>query len=210
MPSFSALFSRGIGTIAIGFAAGLLLATTGCSGWAYDQVRLAHDKSDYETKFLTTKTRRTELGLANLDSDGPGRTDAVVVLVTHDRRIAGKFHATLVERNYGFTTGRGYQLRGEFDTHLAGFSDTGAVDALRAISVELLRVGNDKLVRDVHSLVAAGLIRMIEQAPQGAETLPVYPRLLDMLERVPAGGVATINDSEPGIIRVHYQIGVAP
>ena len=49
----------------------------------------------------------------------------MVVLLTHDRRVAGKIHATRFLREYGLKTDEGFLLQGELDPRLAELQATG-------------------------------------------------------------------------------------
>ena len=179
----------------------------GCAGWSYDRIRLGAEHREYERAFPEAGVRRTETTLCYLAQDRLGRTDAVVVLLTRDRRVCGKLHATHFERNYGFKVERGYALRGEVDPALAELSAAGPIDALRAIGDELTSTEGDTAARQTRAWVAAGLVRMVQHWPHVGDEGPAFTRLTDTLERVAGGGVTRITVNARGVYELEYTVG---
>ena len=152
-------------------------------------------------------SRRTDLGLCYLGSDLFGRTDALVILLTHDRRVAGKLHATHYRRSYGFKTETGFRLRGELDPEACGLSATGPIDTLRAICDALVSYQGEKIATEAHAWGAAGLIRLIQRWPHVSELGSQTESLSETLSLVPGGGVARLGMNERGIHEFEYLQG---
>lgn len=180
---------------------------TGCADWSYRRIQLGQQLGEYQRAFPEARSRRTDSTLCCLEQDVTGRTDAVVVLLTRDRQVSGKLHATHFERNYGFRVETGYLLRGELDPELTQLRATGPVDTLRAIADELTSSTGDKLVKEAHGWVAAGIVRLVQRWPHVGDQGPAFPRLTDMLERVPGGGTARITVNERGAYVLEYRQG---
>lgn len=190
--------------------AAILPLLSGCAGWTYDQVTLGRQLRENERMFPEGRSRRTVSGLCFLEHDLAGRTDAIVVLLTRDRRICGKLHATHVRRNLGFKVDTGYVLSGEIDPELANFRATGPIDTLRAIADDLTAGELDNFTREAHAWVAAGLVRLVQRWPHLGDEGPAFPRLSEMLEHIPGGGQARIVVNPAGHYIFDYQHGVAP
>ena len=152
--------------------------------------------------------RSTPVGLCYLERDLLGRTDAVVLLLAVDRRVAGKFHAVHVERRGPLAVETSYQLRGELNAGLARLSGTGPVDALRAVTDELTTGDPDAFVREAQGWVAAGLVRLIQQWPHPGDAGPAATRIADLLERVPGHGTARVTVTPTGVLRFEYEQSV--
>jgi len=180
---------------------------TGCAQLSYDQLKLGQEHGEFKRAFPEAKVRRTPSGICYLEQDLLGRTDAVVVLLTTDRRIYGKLHASHLERESGFKANTSYELHGELDPVLAGLEGTGPIDALRVIADELTETDSDTLVREAHGWIAAGLVRLVQRWPHLGDAGPAFPRLTDMLEHVPAGGEASITVDREGTFLLHYSQG---
>lgn len=190
-----------------GVVAVLLLLCTGCADWSYRQIRLGQSSEDYARILPPETSRRTALGLCHLSSDGFGRTEAFVVLLTSDRRVAGKLRARHYQRDWGLRVDRGFWLEGELDPELYGVQSTGPLDTLRAIAGELTDYRGEKLALDAHAWVAAGLVRLIQRWPGVRDVGVSSQRLSELFERVPGGGVARIEVDENGIYRLEYKQG---
>jgi hypothetical protein len=184
-----------------------LLFLTGCADWAYRQIQLGQSAEEYERVLPAETSRRTAVGLCHLSSDRFGRTDAFVVLLTGDRRVAGKLRARHYERDWGLKVDRGFWLEGELDPELYGVQSTGPLDTLRAIAGELTDYRGEKLALDAHAWVAAGLVRLMQRWP-GVEDVGVSSqRLSELFELVPGGGAARLEVNEHGIYRLEYKQG---
>lgn len=186
-----------------GLAAALPLIV-GCADWSYEKVQLGQEMRAIERVFPEEKTRRGDFTFSYLES-GSRRTDAICVLLTHDRRVAGKVQATLRKRWRGMQPVQQYTLRGELDTALLGLGEVGPVDVLRTVADDITSEGDDAFEREAHGWVAAGLVRLVEAWPQTADPGPAYPRLADMLDRVPAGGRAAINTIGDKRLGISYE-----
>ncbi len=183
---------------------------TGCADLNYGRVSLGQEQREYQSAFPEDKVRRTSVGLCYLEQGALGRTDAIVVLLTRDRRVAGKLHAIHVERKFGWGDERGYRLTGELDPRLFETAGTGPIDALRLVADELTTNGEDNFVRTTQGWVAAGLVRLIQQWPHVGDEGPAAARLADELESVPAGGEAAIRVDARGVYVVEYAQGKPP
>ncbi len=188
-------------------AASVLLFLTGCADWSYRQIQLGQSSEDYERVLPAETSRRTALGLCHLSRDAFGRTEAFVVLLTSDRRVAGKLRARHCERNWGFKVERGFQLEGELDPELYGVPSAGPLDTLRAIAADLTDYRGERLALDAHAWVAAGLVRLMQRWPGVEEVGVASQRLSELFELVPGGGVARIEVDEQGVYRLEYKQG---
>lgn len=188
-------------------AAGLLQC--GCVDWTYDRVALGQVLHEYARVFPEERTRRTTSTLCYLGHSPAGRTDAVVLLLTRDRRVAAKMQASHTERKWGPRTQTAYALRGELDPSLAQLDATGPADALRAVADELTSVEGDKFTRDAHGWVAAGLVRLLQRWPHLGDEGPAPPRLIDILDHVPGSGVARITVDQRGAYILEYTQAIA-
>jgi hypothetical protein len=130
--------------------------------------------------------------LCYLDYSLPGRVEAIVVLLTRDRRVAGKLHATRTESGLALTTEVRYVLEAELDPNVAQLYGTGPI----------AQPVTDPLVREAQGWVAAGIIRIVQRWPHARD--PAEVQLADMLERVPAGGEATITARPDGALAIRY------
>jgi hypothetical protein len=143
------------------------------------------------------------------EQDGFGRTDAAVLLLTGDRRVAGKLYAMHQERKSGLQVETTYRLRGELDPQLLKLSATGPIDMLRAIADDLTTSGEDTFVREAHAWIAGGLVRLMQRWPHVGDEGPAVTRLTEALERIPAGGVARVTVDARGVYLVEYTQTVA-
>lgn len=176
----------------------------GCARFSYGQVKLGAVLTDPRRQFPEDKVRLTDAGLCVLEQDPFGRTDAIVVLLTRDQRVAGKLYATCTVRQVGFVQETTYTLEGNLHPTLTDLSGSGPIDTLRALADELTGAYPDPMVRTAHDWVAAGLIRIIQRWPHVGDEGPALVRLTDTLERVPAGGTADIVVGDDGVHHLHY------
>jgi hypothetical protein len=140
---------------------------------------------------------------------GSNRRDALVVLLTPDRRVSAKFHAALVERDLLGRPG-GYRLRGEIDPTLLRLGDVGPVDAVRAVADQLTSIEEDAFARRTRAWVAAGLVRLLQQWPQVNDPGPALSRVTEALERIPLGGAARLAVDDRGAFVLEYLVGTVP
>lgn len=176
----------------------------GCAEFGYNRIRLGQEQREYEAVFPADKTRRTPDTLCYVERSALGQTDAMVVLLTRDRRVAGKLHARHIERDFGFRAETEYRLSGELDLALIHLGLTGPIDALRAVADELTTAQDDAFVREAHGWVAGGLVRLVQHWPHAGDAGPAYPRLADTLEHIPAGGESRITVRPGGRLSVEY------
>jgi hypothetical protein len=196
----TATFTAGCGAL----GACLALLSAGCADFGYNRVQLGVEQRVYQQAFPAERMRRTPAGFCYLEKDAFGRTDAVVVLLTADRRVAGKLHATYVERKGPFQAETTYALRGALDPELMRLSGTGPIDVLRAVAADLTSTQGDTFVREAHGWVAAGLMRLVQHWPHVGDEGPAFTRLTDVLDRIPAGGAAHLTVDARGVYIVEY------
>ena len=159
----------------------------------------------YQQAFPEERTRRTPAGFCYLEKDAFGRTDAVVVLLTADRRVAGKLHATYVERKGPFQPETTYALRGAGSGSSCGSAEPGRSTCCGR-SPPTLPAQGDTFVREAHGWVAAGLMRLVQHWPHVGDEGPAFTRLTDLLDRIPAGGAAPHGRCPRGVCdRVHAE-----
>lgn len=185
--------------------AGLL--ASGCAGWGYGRVHLGQPLRDARRAFPESRSRWAQSTFCYLESDYVGRTDAVVLLLTPDQQVAGKFHAQSFRRNYGVTVTAGFRLRGVVDPRLAGFGGSGPLDLLRGVADDLTQGTTDSFSREAHHWVAAGIVRLLENWPEADDTGPAPARLSAVLECVPADGTSAIWIDDAGLHRCEYKQG---
>ena len=186
-------------------AALILLLPLGCANWSFDRVQMGQQLREYERVFPESKARRTDRALCYLERDVLGRTDAVVLLLTRDRVVCGKLHAIYVRSQLGAHETSTYTLRGEIDPELARYRSTGPIDMLRAVAAELTEPQDDNVTREALEWVAAGIVRLVQRWPHLGDEGPAFPRLTEMLERVPGGGVANLAVDERGVYQLSYE-----
>jgi len=183
----------------------LALLATGCADWSYARIRLGMTQRECERTLPEGVVWRTELGLCCRRDDYFGRSDALVVLVSHDQRVVGQFQATQFSPHQRLGRDVGYRLRGELDPKAAGLEATGPLDTLRAVADDLAAYRGAQAAMETHAFVAAGLVRLLERWPTGTTTVPHAAPLADMLERVPGGGVARLNVDPAGTYTLEYR-----
>lgn len=183
----------------------LALVPAGCASWSYDAVQPGQVPREYEYRLPAAATQRTPLGLCYVSRDLTGRSDVIVLLVTADRRLAGKFHAERVVLRLGPRVQRSYRLRGLVDPGLLGAGRAGPLDVLRAVLSDLVQAEAQASVRQAHHEVAAGLARLIERWP-AAELDPAHAEALrEALEGVAPGGQAGISITPAGWYSIVYE-----
>ena len=187
----------------------LVTLLTGCAEMCYERVQLGQEQRAYRSVFPEENTRRSTEGVCYCEKDGFGRTEAAILLLTGDRRVAGKLYALHHARKSGLQAETIYRLRGELDPQLLKLSATGPIDMLRAIADGLTTSGEDTFVREAHGWVAGGLVRLMQRWPHVGDEGPAVTRLTETLERVPAGGIARISVDGRGVYFIEYTQTVA-
>jgi hypothetical protein len=182
----------------------------GCMDAGYRAIQIGQPQSEIKRFFPEPNSRETSFSLSSVQRDWFGRTDAFVVLLTRDRRVAAKFQATYGDRDLGFQNVRGYRLRGVVDPELAGFGDTGPIDTARTIADDLTRLEGDAILQEAHDLIAAGIVRLLQQWPGNIDPGPARTRLTDELDTVLGGGSADITVAPEGYFEYTYEQGSPP
>ena len=184
----------------------LLLA--GCANWSYEQIQLGQSPEDYARVLPAGTSRKTALGLCHLSRGRLGHTDALVVLLTSDRRVAAKLWARHSESDWRLGRAEcGFRLVGELDPELYAVTGSGPLDTLRAIAGQLTDYQGEKLARDAHAWVAAGLVRLLHRWPEVRDVGVSSQRLDELLELVPGGGTARLEVDARGIYHLEYDQG---
>ncbi len=189
----------------IALLAGLLLP--GCATYSYQQVALGDGPAAYDRKLPAENTRRTDLGLSYLHADRLGRTDAIVLLLTADRRVYAKLMTTHRVRDFGFRSDVAFLLRGEIDLKRGNLAEAGPFDAIRALRAELNAYDGERDVQQAYAWLSAGLARLLERWPHLRDPEPPEERLRPTLDRVPAGGYAGVSIDARGVLQVEYRVG---
>jgi len=179
----------------------------GCAQLDYDRLKVGRELREVGRALPEDYAARSDLGLCYQKTNALGRTDVIVVLLTRDRRIAAKFHAVHNERHHGLGRDLAYQLTGEMDPVLLGLTDAGPRDRLRALIADLTEPQADPFVREAHAWVAAGLLRMAQLDAPADEDEPLAERLIELLERVPAGGRAATAPGSGTVVHIAYRFG---
>ena len=189
----------------------LCIATlTGCANWSYDKFQLGQLPSDYERILPLDSSRKTALGLCHLKKAKSGRTDALVVLLTEDRRVAAKISARHIPRDWLGRDKPGFELIGRLDPNLYGVAGSGPLDTLRAVVGDLTDYRGEKFAVDTHAWIAAGLIRLMQSWSEVQDVGVSSQRLKKLLELVPGGGVGRIETDNHGIYHMEYKQGHLP
>lgn len=180
-----------------------LLASAGCADWRYDEIRLRAAPREYATILAAQRTRQTPLGLAHLDRRSADRPEALLVVLSGDRRVAGKLQVLRSRRMTISGTRDVYELRGDLDAALIGAAEAGPVDALRLLLSELEILPREPLPRTVYGSIAAGLVRLLDRWP--AATAPEVDRdaLDEWLCEINPEGQADISTND-GVVRIRY------
>lgn len=204
-PTDSRLAARRSAAFFIGLFLPPLLA--GCADLHYDRLRLGQSPQEYDRILPVEQTRRTEQGLCYFARDSFGRQDAIVALLGADRRLAGKFQATRLERKYGWKTETGFLLRGELNPKALGYESLGPIDTARAVIDGLVSYQGEKLAAESRSWVAGGLARLLQHWPQAGEFQAVAAGLTETFEQIPAGGEASLRVAPQGFYQFEYRQG---
>jgi len=186
-------------------AALVLPALCGCASWTYSQLRLGQRPQDYE-RLPADRARRTSTGVCAYQQNALGDSEAIVVLLTSDRRIAGKLRATRVKARWGQAFDA-YALTGELDRELYDAQETGPLDTLRALAGELADYSGERLAAQAHELAAAGLIRLVQRWPHALDLGVREARAAELLELAAGGGEAGLSVGVDGVFRFWYRVG---
>jgi hypothetical protein len=187
-----------------GALAGLLLLASGCAEYSYNRLQLGQEPKAYDRALPAEQSRRSPTGICCYAAERD-RTDAIVVLLTPDRRVAGKLYAAYRENRWGFPPTPTYVLKGELDPRLIRLAEAGPVDTLRTVADELTTPGLDAFTRDAQAWIAAGMVRLLQQWPHVGDEGPAVTRLAGMLERVPAGGTTQLTVGADGRYQLEYR-----
>lgn len=176
----------------------------GCASWNFQQLKIGQGPGEYDRILPAEQTRRTEGGIASW-SDDPlaGRSDATIVLLSRDRRIAGRILTSRIER-VGLRREIEVMLEGELDPRLAGLERTGPIDILRALLSELAQFQGEQLARDANAHTAAAIARMVAAWPGSESPAPRMSGLSDFMDRIPSGGETSVTVDGDGLIRFRY------
>lgn len=185
-----------------------LLLQTGCADWSYRTIQIGQTPSEYARVLPIENSRKTALGLCSLQSGRTGRTDAIVVFLTEDRRVAAKFWTQHIERNWGF--GRvqtEFRLEGELSPQLYGTQASGPLDTLRAVIIDLNEYRGEKLALETHAWIAGGLIRLMQCWPGERDVGTITPLLKNTLDSIPGGGTGRMEIDQRGYYQLRYRQG---
>ena len=180
----------------------LLTVLTGCSNWTYRHLQIGQTPHEYRRVLPTINTDQTPATVCYLKRQGSDRRDALVVLLTVDRRLAGKLRASYRQRKNEFT----YRLDGKIDPRLYGTEDAGITNTLRALAIDLTEHPGRQLAVEVHTWVAAGIVRLLAESPETGDFGVSAQQLQKLFERVPAGGQSQLKRSEQGYIELEYKV----
>jgi hypothetical protein len=187
-----------------------LLWLSGCADLAVDRIRPGQRPQEYEGTLPAASTRRTDLGLACLEQSPTGRIDAIVLMLTSDRRVAGKLHATHWSAGGGLPPQPAYRLRVQVDPVLASVQGAGPIDTLRMLAGDLACYEGERLARDAHAWVAGGLVRLLQRWPGVTDFGVAETRMSQLNDLVPAGGEARMIVDRDGQYRFEYELGNVP
>lgn len=190
----------------IGMGMGLLCCwmMCGCAELHYSRVRLGQTPEQYDKVLPQESVRRTDAGMCWLERDRFGRTDAIVLLMSRDKRVGGKLRATRIHRDYGMMSETRYELSGEIDPRISGYRETGPLDMIRAVQMDLAEQSGDATAVQALRLVSTGLLRVLQRWPNSGE--PVTPVTLgESVELVPGGGEATLRVDRGGLFHIAYR-----
>jgi hypothetical protein len=184
----------------------MVMLLTGCADWSYRTIQIGQGPREYSRVLPMEESRKTALGLCSLQTSKTGRTDAIVVLVTEDRRVAAKFWARRMERNWGFGhVESSYELVGELSPKLYGSEGSGPIDTLRSLIVVLTEYRGEKLAMESHAWIAAGLERLMQCWPGDRDAGATSPHLDAKLSQVPGGGTGRMEIDKRGIYQLRYR-----
>lgn len=179
------------------------LTNCGCATWSYNNIQIGQAPREYERLLPAEQTRRTSLGLCYYDVDSLGREDVIMILVSHNRRVAGKLRVQFVPRVTDPSKPRGLIMEAEIAPSWLGGELPGPADLLRYLLTRLADYHADNTTMRAHGWVVAAAIRLLEAQPN-VEPITSMPAMFQAeLERVPTGGDARAQ-VEPSRIRLHY------
>jgi hypothetical protein len=184
-----------------------LASLAGCSDWSYRQIQLGQSRQEYER--VLADARQTTLGLCRAATDR-GADTALLVLLTEDRRVAGKIETRSVRRDWGLMRQQQFTLRGELDPVLFQTQQAGPFDTLRLIVSQLLDYRGERVATDAHAWIAAGLIRLMQRWPHLDDGAWDTRAIADTLDRAPGGGETRLSLDGRGAYRFEYEFSEAP
>jgi hypothetical protein len=188
--------------------AGLLLPLCGgCANWTYERVQIGMDRAECERQFADESYQRTGLGFSHWQAAASGAREALVILLSTDGRVVGKFQASYRADAKAGQGRHEYRLSGELDPQRAGLGATGPLDALRVLLIELLDEPGVQTVRSGHVWIAAGLLRLVERWPHVEPQAVADGLLAEALEHVPDKGDARLGIDRRGVYQFEYLSG---
>lgn len=185
------------------FIAAALAGTTGCANWSYNSIRVGQNPREYEKLLPAFDTRRTPLGLCYYKVDSIGREDIIMILVSENRRVAGKLRTQVGAAGKTLGGPRGLTMTGEISGDWLGAELPGPADTLRYLLTRLAEFHADHTTMRAHGWVAAGLTRLLELNPQADPITSLPASFSAELERVPSGGSGDAR-AAGGRIIFHY------
>lgn len=192
----------------------LLTLNSGCAAWSYENIKLGQTPSEYSRALPEAGRVQTEIGLCSLyrrestrlwgSDHADRRTESIVLLLTADRRVAGKFRAVTREKSGGILPlGKSsYELAGELSPDLYGTSGATTTDTIRALVADLMDTIQPKVAVDAHSLVAGGLVRLVW--PETEDPGISEGMLEELLKLVPGDGERFTELRDDGVLAVRY------
>jgi hypothetical protein len=194
------LYSRGL--ICVGLLAGVPL--TGCASLSYDRIRLGAAPADYDNVLPSATTRRTTVGLTHW-SDSPTSHDAVVILLSDDRRVAGKLHARRFASGlWSQRNAPRYELVCELDRSLFEVGDTSPIDVMRMILADLAEAATEPSVRDAQDTIIAGIAQCLRRWP-GVEDSGMSARDAERFEDLAPPGGGLVIELTDNLLRFAYR-----
>ncbi|MBN2445826.1 MAG: hypothetical protein JXO22_03830 [Phycisphaerae bacterium] len=181
----------------------LVFASGGCAGWGYRSIKLGHGPRDYDGVLPQDQVRVTESGFCHVGT-AKDRTEALAVQLTDDRRVAGKWSATLVDRQRWPRSEHSYHLVGEFSPTLAGLDQVGPLDVLRDTLEQLGRLNADPFVNQAHAWIAAGMFRIVERWHGLSAGVEPTSEATECLAHTVGDGVVRITIDPAGVYHIEY------
>jgi hypothetical protein len=188
------------------------LMSPGCAGLTYDAIEIGSGPREYRDRLPEEDSRATKIGRCCLMTDSRGNSDAIVLLLNSERRVAGKLWVASAAFDRRLRGAPALRFTGEIDRRLYGVQEVAATDALRLLRTELLEPGGERLIRQAHGRVAAALERLLTGLPEpiSEETLADDagrddPELSDIRSQTPGGGAASIV-LEGDRMRLSYEV----
>ncbi len=188
-----------------------LAACAGCADAYYRRLDLGQAPEKYERVLPPAESRRSDAGVCHLRTDASGQTDALVLLVAEDRRVAAKLRATRIERRIGgLVMERSYRMQCEIDPPLLNAGGVGPIDAMRLVVSRLAGFESSDLERDACAIVGGGLLRILSSWPGAGQPGVDSKRTAEWIERAPPGGVGSLHLSAGGRWKFRYEVGTKP